>query len=74
MSKVKFAMRLIQGRITPQGAFCEFVSAEDGTHRETYLKTTIAPDELETLDFGKRYKLTLEAEEVGEGDDVQGVQ
>lgn len=53
-------MRLIQGRITPQGTFCEMVSAEDGTHRETYLKTTIAPDELTSLDFGKRYKLTLE--------------
>lgn len=36
------------------------VSAEDGTHRETYLKTTIAPNELTSLDFGKRYKLTLE--------------
>lgn len=57
---VKFDMRLIQGRITPQGTYCEMVSAEDGTHRETYLKTTIAPDELTSLDFGKRYKLTLE--------------
>ena len=57
---VEFDMRLIQGRITPQGTFCEMVSAEDGTHRETYLKTTIAPDELTSLDFGKRYKLTLE--------------
>ena len=63
MSDANFVMRLIQGRITPQGAFCEFVSTEDGTHRETYLKTTIAPDELEALDFGKRYKLTLASEE-----------
>lgn len=59
--RVEFSVRLIQGRITPQGTFCEMVSAEDGTHRETYLKTTIAADELTSLDFGRRYKLTLES-------------
>lgn len=53
-------MRILKGCYAPQGTFCEMVSTEDGTHRETYLKTTIAPNELTSLDFGKRYKLTLE--------------
>lgn len=57
-------MRLVQGRVTPQGTYAEFASAEsEGPHREAWLKVTIAPDEMGSLDFGKPYRLTVE--EVG---------
>ncbi len=66
-SEVELPMRLIQARVTPQGTYAEFVSAEtEGPHREAFLRLTIAPDELDSLDFARPFVVVLGEEAPGE--------
>ncbi len=60
MESFELLMHIWQGRKTPQGVFADFEPIDrDGPTSQTVFKTTIPPNSLSSIDFGKIYKLTI---------------